>query len=163
MQSLHFVLLFHRCALQQFYSYPMLQLTCRHEAAELLLVWWLEIIGAVDTKCLRRMSTHSAYLVFKLKSRTRGLETALASVKYLKEKKSNSDDNQHCQVFVAKRRSPGDSGQFPSSLFDGWMEIKLGEFYVSSGNEGEVEMRFWNTELSLKSGLIVKGIEVRPN
>lgn len=146
------------------HSFPELQLThaCRHEIVELLDVHWLEIKGAVDARCLLKMTCYSAYLVFKLKPTTQCLDTALASVRYIKDKGSYSQ-NRRCQVFLAKTKSSGDPGQFPSSRPDGWMEIKLGDFYISSGNESALEMRLWNTEnMYGKSGLIVRGIDVRP-
>nr|GMC61438.1 putative late blight resistance protein homolog R1A-3 isoform X2 [Ipomoea batatas] len=132
-----------------------------HEVAELVNVCWLEITGTVDTGCLRKITSYSAYLVFKLDPLSQCLETAVACVKYLNDK-GNYGENRRCQVFLAKTRHSGDPGQFPDCRPDGWMEIKLGDFYVSSGNEGEVQMRLWNTEPDWKSGLIVRGIEVRP-
>jgi len=69
----------------------------------------------------------------------------------------------YSQVFLAKTKSYGDCSQFPNSRCDGWMEIKLGNFYVSSGNEGEVQIRLWHTSNQLwKSGFVVRGVEIRP-
>ncbi|KAI3846848.1 hypothetical protein MKW92_038416 [Papaver armeniacum] len=50
---------------------------------------------------------------------------------------------------------------------DGWMEIKLGEFYISEGGKDdhnkEVKMSLMEVKGGqLKGGLIVQGIEVRP-
>ncbi|XP_031108866.1 putative late blight resistance protein homolog R1B-17 isoform X2 [Ipomoea triloba] len=132
-----------------------------HEVAELVNVCWLEITGTVDTGCLSKITCYSAYLVFKLDPLSERLETAVACVKYLNDK-GNYGENRRCQVFLEKSKYSGDPGQFPDCRPDGWMEIKLGDFYVSSGNEGEVQMRLWNTEPDWKSGLIVRGIEVRP-
>ncbi|XP_031129018.1 putative F-box protein PP2-B12 [Ipomoea triloba] len=133
-----------------------------HEVVELQNVCWLEIKGMVDTTCLLKMTCYSAYLVFKLKQSTQWIDTALTSVRYLKDKWSYCE-SRRCQVFLTKSKSSKDPGQFPNIRQDRWMEIKLGEFYVTSGNEGEVEMRLWNTEnIHWKSGLIVWGIDVRP-
>lgn len=133
-----------------------------HEVVELQKVYWLEIKGMVDTSCLLKMTCYSAYFVFKLKQRTQWIHTALTSVRYLKDKGSYSE-SRRCQVFLTKSESSKDPGQFPNIRQDGWMEIKIGDFYVTSGNEGEVEMRLWNTENKYgKSGLIVRGVDVRP-
>nr|GMC58650.1 putative late blight resistance protein homolog R1A-3 isoform X2 [Ipomoea batatas] len=134
-----------------------------HKVAVLLGVTWLEIKGKLDTRCLHKISSYSAYLIFKLEPHAFGLDTAFTAVGYIKDKRCCSE-NRRCQVFLAKRRSPEDFGRFPNHRHDGWMEIKLGDFYISSRNEGEVELRLWSTEIAQwKSGLIVKGIDVRPN
>nr|GME17842.1 putative late blight resistance protein homolog R1B-17 [Ipomoea batatas] len=134
-----------------------------HKVAVLLGVCWLEIKGKLDTRHLHKITSYSAYLIFKLRSEPQRLDTAFTSVRYIKDKRSCSE-NRRCQVFLAKRRSSEDPGRFPTRRHDGWMEIKLGDFYISSRNEDEVEMRLWSTEnVHWKSGLIVKGIEVRPN
>jgi len=44
---------------------------------------------------------------------------------------------------------------------DGWMEIKVGEFF-SGEKEEEVTMSLMEVSYPLKGGLIVEGIEVRP-
>nr|GME10598.1 putative late blight resistance protein homolog R1A-3 isoform X2 [Ipomoea batatas] len=134
-----------------------------HKVAVLLSVCWLEIKGQLDIRRLHKITSYSAYLIFKLKQEPRRLDTAFTSVRYINDKRSYTE-NRRCQVFLAKRRSFEDPGRFPNRRHDGWMEIKLGDFYISSRNEGEVEMRLWSTEnMHGKSGLIVKGIEVRPS
>nr|GME19227.1 putative late blight resistance protein homolog R1B-17 [Ipomoea batatas] len=130
-----------------------------HKVAVLLGVCWLEIKGKLDTRHLHKITSYSAYLIFKLGSEPKRLDTAFTSVRYIKDKRSCSE-NRRCQVFLAKMRSSEDPGRFPNRRHDGWMEIKLGDFYISSSNEDEVEMRLWSTEnVHWKSGLIVKGIE----
>lgn len=45
---------------------------------------------------------------------------------------------------------------------DGWMEIELGEFFVSE-EDGEVEMGLVEVKgRNLKKGMIIEGIEIRP-
>nr|GME07029.1 putative late blight resistance protein homolog R1A-3 isoform X2 [Ipomoea batatas] len=113
------------------------------------------------------MTCYSAYLVFKNESGSfRDVNTALVGVRYEEDKALYGwmrGENQHSQVFLAKTKSYGDCGRFPNSRSDGWMEIKLGNFYVSSGNEGEVELQLWHVSGQFwMSGFIVRGIEVRP-
>nr|GMD44088.1 putative late blight resistance protein homolog R1B-17 [Ipomoea batatas] len=152
------------------------------EVAKLEKVSWFEIRLNFNVGCLSKMTFYSAYLVFKLESgRYRDVNTALAGVRYEKDKAIYGGyrlagvryekhiygwmlgENRHSQVFLAKTKSYGDCGRFPDNRSDGWMEIKLRNFYVSSGNEGEVELQLWHVSDQLwKSGLIVRGIEVRP-
>nr|GMD48674.1 putative late blight resistance protein homolog R1A-3 isoform X2 [Ipomoea batatas] len=112
------------------------------------------------------MSCYSVYLVFKLESGSyEDVYTALAAVRYEKDNARYgwmNTQNWHTNVFLAKTKSYGDYGQFPNSRTDGWMEIKLGDFYVSSGNEGEVQLRLWHTSNQCwKSGFVVRGVEIR--
>nr|GMC71539.1 putative late blight resistance protein homolog R1B-17 [Ipomoea batatas] len=137
------------------------------EVAKLEQVSWLEIKLNFDVRGLSKMTCYSAYLVFKLeRGRFQDVNTALAGVRYEKDKTiygSMRGENRHSQVFLAKTKSYRDCGRFPDSRSDWWMEIKLGDFYVSSGNEGEVELHLWHaSDQFWKSGFIVRGIEVRP-
>nr|GMD40982.1 putative late blight resistance protein homolog R1B-17 [Ipomoea batatas] len=137
------------------------------KVAKLEKVSWFEIRLNFNVGCLSKMTCYSAYLVFKLESGLyRDVNTALAGVRYEKDKAIYGwmlGENRHSQVFLAKTKSYGDCGRFPDNRSDGWMEIKLGNFYVSSGNEGEVELQLWHVSDQLwKSGFIVRGIEVRP-
>ncbi|GJM87259.1 hypothetical protein PR202_ga03196 [Eleusine coracana subsp. coracana] len=49
----------------------------------------------------------------------------------------------------------------PHGRIDGWMELKMGEFYNKDVDNGEVCIKLMETSGS-KTGLIVRGIEVRP-
>nr|GMC63347.1 putative late blight resistance protein homolog R1B-17 [Ipomoea batatas] len=124
----------------------------------------LRIKGKLDTRRLPKFTSYSAYLIFKLEPVPYGdqLDRAFAYVRYIKNKRSYSE-NHRCQVFLTERMSSEDPGRFPNRRHDGWMEIRLGDFYISSTNEGEVEIRLWNITPHWKSGLIVRGIEVRPS
>ncbi|XP_019173960.1 PREDICTED: putative late blight resistance protein homolog R1A-10 isoform X1 [Ipomoea nil] len=139
-----------------------------YEVAELLQMSWFEIGFTCDIRCLSKMTCYSAYLVFKLvQGGFKDVNTALTCVRYAKDKNLYGKlrgQNRNSQVFLAKTKSYGDCGQFPNDdRSDGWMEIKLGDFYVSSGNEGEVEFQLWHvSDQYWLSGFVVKGIEVRP-
>ncbi|XP_031101960.1 putative F-box protein PP2-B12 [Ipomoea triloba] len=137
------------------------------EVAKLEKVSWFEIRLTFDVRCLSKMTCYSAYLVFKIESgRFQDVNTALAGVRYEEDKAIYGwmrGENRHSQVFLAKTKTYGDCGRFSDSRSDGWMEIKLGNFYVSSGNEGEVELQLWHvSDQFWMSGFIVRGIEVRP-
>nr|CAB3448297.1 unnamed protein product [Digitaria exilis] len=45
---------------------------------------------------------------------------------------------------------------------DGWMEVEMGEFQNDEGEDGEVSIKLMETSATVKSGLIVQGIEIRP-
>nr|GME20351.1 putative late blight resistance protein homolog R1B-17 [Ipomoea batatas]GME20352.1 putative late blight resistance protein homolog R1B-17 [Ipomoea batatas] len=142
--------------------------TTGYEVAELLQMSWFEIGFTCDIRCLSKMTCYSAYLVFKLVvGGFQDVNTALTCVRYSNDKNlygKLQGQNRNSQVFLAKTKSYGDCGQFPiDDRCDGWMEIKLGDFYVSSGNEGAVEFLLWHvSDQYWLSGFVVKGIEVRP-
>nr|GMD48673.1 putative late blight resistance protein homolog R1B-17 [Ipomoea batatas] len=137
------------------------------EVVKLQKVSWLEIRLNFDVRCLSKMTCYSAYLVFKIESGSfRDVNTALVGVRYEEDKALYGwmrGENRHSQVFLAKTKSYGDCGRFPHSRFDGWREIKIRNFYVTSGNEGKIELQLWHvSDQYWKSGFIVRGIEVRP-
>ncbi|KAM3268154.1 F-box protein PP2-B10 isoform X2 [Capsicum chacoense] len=134
------------------------------EVAELVNVCWLDIRGKIDTSRVARKTSYSAYLVFKLKDNHRELEKAIASVRFVKEKPEGTDEEGYT-VFLSKAKGyEGERGRFPHHRSDGWMEIKLGEFFNNFGEDGEVEMRLMeNKNPNWKCGIIVKGIDIRPN
>lgn len=74
--------------------------------------------------------------------------------KFLK-KQWSGDGNPYEQAKMVRFREGEDRE-------DGWMEIKLGEFYVDSEENGEVQVQLLDTSRNLNSGLIVEGIEFRP-
>ncbi|KAM5576568.1 F-box protein PP2-B10-like [Rosa sericea] len=56
--------------------------------------------------------------------------------------------------------------QYPKERADGWLEIELGEFFCEGGEEEDGELEMTCSEINgafAKGGLIVQGIEVRPN
>ncbi|CAN4107155.1 unnamed protein product [Withania somnifera] len=133
------------------------------EVAELLNVCWLDIQGKINTSLLVKKTSYSAYLVFKLSGNARELEKGIASVRFVKEKPKGTDEEGYT-VFIAKAKEDEECGRFPHLRSDGWMEIKLGEFFNNFGEDGEVEMRLMeNKNPNWKSGIIVKGIDIRPN
>ncbi|KAM3236255.1 hypothetical protein P3L10_016292 [Capsicum annuum] len=133
------------------------------EVAELVNVCWLDITGKIDTKRLTKKTSFAAYLVFKLTDEHQQLEKAIASVRFVKEKVEGTGKEGYT-VFISKTKEEGEAGRFPYLRSDGWMEIKLGEFFNNLGEDGEVEMKLMETDdFKWKSGLIVKGIDIRPN
>ncbi|KAK6161782.1 hypothetical protein DH2020_005163 [Rehmannia glutinosa] len=69
----------------------------------------------------------------------------------------------HLQRSNARQGSQQQTGQLPVRRNDGWMEIEMGNFYNDKGDDGEAEARLIEIKrLGGKSGLIVQGIEFRP-
>nr|GMC65165.1 putative late blight resistance protein homolog R1A-3 isoform X2 [Ipomoea batatas] len=92
-----------------------------HEVVVLQAVSWSRSKGKLDTRRLHENTSYSAYLIFKLewKPYHRQLDRAFTYVRYIKNKRSFSE-NQRCQVFLTKRRfSKGPTGRFPNRIHDG--------------------------------------------
>ena len=135
------------------------------EVAELVAVCWFEIGGSIGCQLLSPRTAYTAYLIFKLASESNGLDhpPQLASVRlgayaseiYIRlQDDDDSDDDALEEGWQQQQRRLRD---------DGWMEIKLGEFYNDEGNDGDVEIRLTETKaLHWKNGLIIQGLEVRP-
>ncbi|XP_047937658.1 F-box protein PP2-B11-like isoform X1 [Salvia hispanica] len=138
--------------------------SCSGEVAELVRSCWLEIIGKIDTRSLRLKTSYSAYLVFKLQEGCKELQKATASVRFVKEIGEGSADEGYGVFIDTTACDAGERGRFPHCRSDGWMEIKLGEFFNNLGDDGEVEMRLIEkNNPKWKIGLVVRGIDIRPN
>ncbi|KAB2621315.1 F-box protein [Pyrus ussuriensis x Pyrus communis] len=136
--------------------------------AELVVVWWLEIRGKIDTRILSPSTVYKAYLVFMLSERARGFDhddPLEVKVGLFGEEETSSKRI----VFLGRQNITGrpmeiDETQYPKKRPDGWLEVEIGEFFCP-GEEDGVLMEMICKELDLhrmKRGLIVQGIEVRP-
>ena len=123
-------------------------------------VWWLDICGIIPSVMLSPKSTYVAYLVFRITRDSFGLTVgAKTTVSFGGIR--NETSNVYLKQPQAYAHDEPPTNAAPTTRKDGWMEIKLGEFYCNDGNEGEVEMKFQEHH-SWKGGLIVEGIELRP-
>ncbi|KAJ4841174.1 hypothetical protein Tsubulata_024303 [Turnera subulata] len=125
------------------------------EVAKLKHVWWFEVKGKIESKFLSSNTKYAAYLVFKFGNYTAGFErTVEVSIGFegmVGEQKRN--------VFL----NPQDiTSHLPRDRGDGWMEIEIGRIFNENGDDGNVV--FYVQELSayVKRGLIIEGIEFRP-
>ncbi|GER55422.1 F-box family protein [Striga asiatica] len=138
------------------------------EAAELIMVCWLEIHGRINTTMLSPKTTYGVYIVIQLMNRAFGLDKLPAEVSlqldnyktkntiYLK-REEHKEDVQGVEPRVVKEndvvRERGDT----------WLEVELGEFYYADDRNKEVRVWLRETKgVHLKGGLVVEGIEVRP-
>ncbi|XP_057443260.1 F-box protein PP2-B11-like [Lotus japonicus] len=133
------------------------------EVAELLLTWWLLIIGRIKKNSLTPNTQYGAFLVFKM---VRGFKfydyPVVLSVGIVGGHSINKrvnlcleslEDEAHDQV----ERLPG-----PSVRRDEWLEIEIGEFSNSGLEDEVIEMRVMEINGFIKSSLIIEGIKVRP-
>ncbi|KAL6591475.1 hypothetical protein ACP70R_049978 [Stipagrostis hirtigluma subsp. patula] len=155
------------------------------EANELLHVCWLEIRGKMDSKMLSQSSTYGAYIVFKVAPKACGLDSPIQKTSIsLGASKStrrvcidgyDGDGEDRATGFhhpnVAwrplrpnrrNRHEIPENVLLPQQRADGWMELEMGEFYNDQGEDGEICISLTETSPTLKSGLIVQGIEIRP-
>ncbi|EYU36716.1 hypothetical protein ABFS82_14G292900 [Erythranthe guttata] len=138
--------------------------SCSAEVAVLESVCWMDIWKNVNLRSLPLKTSYSAYLVFKLKDDAVNLERVFASVRYVKEISEGCIDQGYTVLIDTKSCDEGAKGRYPHVRRDGWSEIQLGEFFNNLGDDGEVELRlFEKDDLKWKSGLIIRGIDIRPN
>lgn len=141
------------------------------EVASLDEVCWLEIRGKIDMSILSPWTLYKAYLVYKLTKRHYGfnvpVEVAIAERHYGFEygpldAALGGDENKQT-VYLDPSLEIMDGARRPNERADGWLEMELGEFLCQAEEDGELEMMCAEYKnLCWKSGLIVQGIEVRP-
>ncbi|KAJ9166654.1 hypothetical protein P3X46_021372 [Hevea brasiliensis] len=151
------------------------------EVAVLIMVCWLEISGKINTQMLSPATLYTAYLVFKLATGAFGFQSLPAEVSvglagsesftrgvFLDAKRGRR--RRHGMLsrswhFGLRASVPtgGSDGGYPKERADGWLEIKLGEFFNKEGEDGELEMSILEVKGGhWKRGLVVQGIEIRP-
>lgn len=160
------------------------------EVAKLRVVCWLEIRGRIETRMLSPSTTYKAYLVYKLTGSPFGLGGAavvtvgtraygfdyectnlaeimagqgikhsvfLAPLRVIKEELNRGRGGMRPNQEISEAKFPNESRA------DGWLEMELGEFHCRGDEDGELEMICCEIKTGQsKSGLLVQGIEVRP-
>ncbi|KAJ4802406.1 F-box protein [Rhynchospora pubera] len=140
-----------------------------NECAKLNAVCWLEISGKINSNVLSSHTGYVAYLVFKLTPVARGLGNPFQTTKIILAEDTVSEHSV-CLNIREREQLNRLSGRLPEGVIlprmrqDGWLEVELGEFYSGDGTDGEINMSFMEIRGGhWKNGLIVQGIEVRPN
>lgn len=155
------------------------------ESAELITTDRLEVKGKIQTGVLTPNTRYGAYLIMKVTKGAYGLDLVPAetSVKSkngqniknttylccLDEKKQQMKrlfyGNREERMAMTVETVGGDwKRREPKGRDDGWMEIELGEFETREGEDGEVMMSLTEVKgYQLKGGIVIDGIEVRPN
>ncbi|KAJ3691515.1 hypothetical protein LUZ61_020679 [Rhynchospora tenuis] len=147
-----------------------------NECAKLNNVCWLEISVKININILTLHTGYVAFLVFKLTPNARGLSNPFQKSKIILAEDTVSEHSvclnirEREQLNRLRGRLPAwyeemtDGVILPRERRDGWLEVELGEFYSGDGIDGEIYMSFMEIEGGhWKKGLIVQGIEVRPN
>ena len=141
------------------------------EVAELNYVWWFDIRGKMSTSVLSPKTNYAAYLVFKLRRRASGFnpppKASVGTTGGVEDYKQTvclglpaREPRQQHQIVPSL---PQQHNLHPKQRKDGWLEIKLGEFFNEGGEDDQLKIRFMEVEAgTVKSGLIVEGIEIRP-
>ncbi|CAH9051972.1 unnamed protein product [Cuscuta europaea] len=162
------------------------------EVAELLDVCWLEICGKINITLLSPNTNYAAYLVFVLQPRSYGFHHKLvdASIDIIGgyygqvEKQTvylSTQVEREAHPLVAPRefiRVPTQrvrqenmnavageekAARLPKKRSDEWMEVELGEFFVTDGEDrGDICVSLREVRGHWKRGLIIEGIEIRP-
>lgn len=140
---------------------------------------WLEIKGKINTKILSPNTEYEAYLIIQVSyHRAYGLDVLPTEVSIEVGEVCSSrtiilGHNEHTKN-SAVRSAIGTNKveENLNSTFgeevshkrkDGWLEIKLGEFYHDGMCDKKVKMSLREVNgVHLKGGLIVEGIEIRP-
>ncbi|XP_058744420.1 putative F-box protein PP2-B12 [Vicia villosa] len=143
------------------------------EIAKLCFVWWFEIRGIINTLALSPNTQYAAYLVFKMID-AYGFENETVDLTVgVKGADSNTkivclDPNIEPGPLIDRwynERRPRPHNivglQCPSVRSDGWLEIKMGEFF-NSNLEDEIEMSVMEIKGNgYKGNFFLEGIEVR--
>ncbi|KAL3631659.1 hypothetical protein CASFOL_024643 [Castilleja foliolosa] len=150
------------------------------EVAELLIVCWFEIRGKINTEMLSPGTNYAAYLVFTCKSTAYGFDHPPVKAFFVEMGGHESEKRNVCLDPGGARRLSNQfdpvgpmrtqqqeatmetNTEYPNQRSDGWMEVKLGEYFVNE-NGGDLEVCLMEVEDGNgKSGLIIQGIEIRP-
>lgn len=129
----------------------------------------MEIRGNIDSKMLSQHTTYSAYIVYTLAISYSGLRSLKSSVSLGGIIRSKGhvclvDGYGYSDHWRLMREYLPEDTHFPRDRNGGWMmEAELGEFRTGGeGDDGEVSISLMETTFTLKCGLVVLGIEIRP-
>ena len=123
--------------------------------ADLKQVWWLDVKGTIETKILSPKTTYVAYLVYKFATSRSGFEKKPVDLHV-----ELSDAGRTFRVFLDPSAN---IPQFSREREDGWMEVKLGEFFNEHGDDGKAICSLREVDNYIpKKGLIIEGIDIRP-
>ncbi|KAJ4751491.1 F-box family protein [Rhynchospora pubera] len=143
------------------------------EGILLLEVCWLEIRAKIKCRVLSARTAYAAYLIFSMEDGANWLDTILqkssiimngmtVSKHWICIEPEGSTRRRHAQ-HIRNADKIGPNVKVPEDRDDGWKEIEMGRFYISDGDDEDVEVKL--TEVrgwDRMSGLLLQGIEFRP-
>ncbi|XP_057450697.1 putative F-box protein PP2-B12 [Lotus japonicus] len=124
---------------------------------------WLEIHGMINTFSLSPNTQYGAFLVFKIIDAPNFHEVLVVlSVNNIGGHNITKIAYLNPDSLEGEVHDRWDRVQGPSVRSDGWLEIEMGEFFISGLEDEEVEMSVLQIDGCFNVGLIIEGIEVRP-
>nr|AFK34389.1 unknown [Medicago truncatula] len=156
----------------QYWNWTVMPESRFPEVAELLHVCWLEIRGKLNTLALSPNTRYVTYLVFKMINAygfeyfpvelSVGIEGGHSSTKIVCLADPNARRRHRSRIIVTEPNRVLRL-QRPNVRSDGWLEIEMGEFFISRLEDEEVQMSVIDIKGGhWKRGFFVEGIEVRP-
>ncbi|KAF6147678.1 hypothetical protein GIB67_003009, partial [Kingdonia uniflora] len=129
------------------------------EVAELLEAENLVVQGRMDTRKLSPKTKYGAYIVYQLTSNATGFNVTVdPRVELTIKLKKKTVSTTHVHLDPKSKLNPP-----PRQRGGGWMEIEMGSFFNSQGEDGDVLAILKEvTHNHEKSGLVIQGIEIRP-
>lgn len=126
------------------------------QVAQLLCVDQFHIVGRIETKMLSTETRYAAYLVFRFGEYRGGFDGPAESRVSIESHGHREWSTVILDPREGEPRSMREHG-------DGWLEIKMGEFYNENGDDGILECSLEEVvNKTRKYGLVVAGIQIRP-
>ncbi|KAG8369690.1 hypothetical protein BUALT_Bualt14G0040200 [Buddleja alternifolia] len=136
-------------------SYPESRFS---EAAELLDSFMFSIQGRIRTQMLSLETSYAAYLLFRLSETYKNIASANSFIRHFYDKPDHiHSTGQTSRVVFGP--DDGTNGQIPVSRAYGWMEVKMGDFYVPQGDNRNAEVTLLELSVNEMSGLIVEALK----
>ncbi|XP_028782014.1 F-box protein PP2-B11-like [Neltuma alba] len=139
----------------RYWSYASIQESRFPEVAVLDHVWWFEVKGILNTRLLSPKTTYDVFFIFQFGSEILGFTGTFINFSLNKSGAFTSEG----QVVLYPPRIGVKERE------DGWLEIKVGEFYTDHEEDGDglLEFRLWEfNDYNEKKGILVEGFEFRP-
>ncbi|GLT43752.1 hypothetical protein SLA2020_176830 [Shorea laevis] len=129
------------------------------EVAELFRIVWFDIHGRINTRMLSPKTRYKAYLVFKLADKTYGFRNKPIEAAVLL---GGAEVTKREVYLQAESGIVGNCDQYPKERGDNWFEVELGEIEFTKERGGDLVLHL-RERYEEKCGVIIQGIEIRPN
>ncbi|GLT87593.1 hypothetical protein SLE2022_056720 [Rubroshorea leprosula] len=130
------------------------------EAAELLLIDRFEIHGRINNRMLSPKTRYKAYLVFKVAENTHGFRNTPIEAAVLL---GGTEVSKRVVYVQAESGIVGNGDQYPKERGDNWFEVELGEIEFTKERGRDLEIHLQRGFFEYKRGVIIQGMEIRPN